>query len=158
MEIETPEYRAWLLGEYGPGMANVTEINWVGNFIQSKPYVTVDTWCELIDQEKVVLMKNLHWQDKNGIEMFENDITELIVDEEIRRFIVREREVEREVSILTGFIVETQKMKLKTIVFEFEGNYLLPCVDEDGICDTEKMTIIGNIYENPELLPGIHVF
>lgn len=152
MEIETPEYRAWLLEEYGPEMANVNEINWEGNFIQPKPYITVDTWCELIDQEKVILMRNLHWRDKRGNEMYENDITELEVDGEIRRFVVKEKEIERNVKILESFNGGYQKMKLKTIVFEFEGHDLLPCIDGDGICDTEKMTIIGNIFENKELL------
>lgn len=93
-------------------------------------------------------------KDKNDKEIYEKDITELEVDGEIRRFVVNIKTVIRDVVSHPSFDDETAKVAITGVVFEWGGFELFPCVDDKGESDNSKMTVVGNIYENPELLGG----
>ena len=104
----------------------------------------------IVDDETVGQFTGL--KDKNGREIYENDITELEVDGNIRRFVVKIKIIVRELVSHPSFFEETAKVAITGVVFEWNGFELFPCVDENGQVDNEKMVVVGNIYEHPHLL------
>lgn len=95
------------------------------------------------------------YTDKIGTEIFTGDITELEVDGEKRRFAVIETTVDREYNTLPGFDGKTVKVRLQGVIaFEWQQDgktyILLPCVDKKGVCDTERMRIVGDIHTRAE--------
>lgn len=69
----------------------------------------------------------------------------LVEEDEIKNFTVRYETVTRKVFTPDGFEPETMNVAITGVVFEYEGEYLFPCVDEDGVPDNEKMLILGCI-------------
>jgi len=112
------------------------------------------------DERRYILMQFSGLRDNKrteeypeGQEIYEGDVVELdIGDGEKRRLIVRIGTVNREVVCYPGFAVKSTKVSMTGVFFEWEGYQLLPCVDDDGISDSEKVEVIGNIYEHPHLL------
>ena len=101
------------------------------------------------------LGKSTGYKDQGGTEIYTGDITELKVDGEIRRFEVVETTMDREYNVLPGFRGETVKVRLQGVIaFKWEEDgtayYLLPCVDKKGVCDTERMKIVGDIHLQAE--------
>ena len=91
------------------------------------------------------------YHDRTGTEIYTGDITELKVDGEVRQFTAVETTTNREYNTLQGFIGKTVKVRLQGVIaFEWEKDgktyVLLPCVDKKGVCDTERMRIVGDIH------------
>ena len=82
--------------------------------------------------------------DKNGTPIYVGDRTRLVLDDgEVREFDVCFKTVERTtVKTLRGFSPETVDVSITGIFFCWEGNDLLPHVDENGVSDVSKMEII----------------
>lgn len=82
--------------------------------------------------------------DKNGKSIKVGDRTRLILDDgKVREFDVCFKTVQRTtVKTLPGFEPETANVSITGIFFCWEGNDLLPCVDENGISDVSKMEVI----------------
>lgn len=82
--------------------------------------------------------------DKNGTPINIGDRTRLILDDgEVREFDVCFKTIRRTtVKTLPGFEPETAEVSITGIFFCWAGNDLLPCVDEDGVSDVEKMEVI----------------
>ncbi len=82
--------------------------------------------------------------DKNGTPIRPGDRTRLVLESgEVREFDVCFKTVKRTtVKTLQGFEPETIDVSITGIFFCWEGNDLLPCVDENGISDVEKMEVI----------------
>lgn len=82
--------------------------------------------------------------DKNGKEIKVGGRTRLVLDDgEIREFDVCFKTVNRTtVKTLPGFEPETAEVSITGIFFCWEGNDLLPCVDENGVSDVSKMEVI----------------
>lgn len=82
--------------------------------------------------------------DKNGIPIRVGNRTRLVLDDgEVREFDVLFKTVNRTaVKTLPGFEPETTDVSITGIFFCWEGNDLLPCVDENGISDASKMEVI----------------
>ena len=129
-----PKYRAWYkewkeMGRVGEIRfdldGSVSVVLFKGNFLDvSGP------------REKIVLMQSTGLKDKNGKEIFEGDIIAIEVDD-------TETPINARVS---------QNSKIGVLMFHvFEDNEDVPMVEllEDNSVAFE---IIGNIYENPELL------
>ncbi|SFE42204.1 phage uncharacterized protein TIGR01671 [Paenibacillus algorifonticola] len=93
--------------------------------------------------------------DGKGLEMFGGDITELEVDGEIRRFVVKVGTVVRDIVSHPSFTDETARASITGVYFEWQGFKLFPLVDEHGVPDNERMVIVGNVWDNPELLEGV---
>ena len=85
--------------------------------------------------------------DKNGTPINVGDRTRMILDDgEVREFDVQFKTVKRTtVKTLPGFEPETAVVSITGIFFCWEGNDLLPCVDENGISDVEKMEVIRHM-------------
>ena len=89
-------------------------------------------------------MKSTGLKDSKGKEICTGHIVKLKLDNgESRKFKVKEKTVIREVINYPDFIDGTSKVAITGIVFCWEGYDLFPCVDEHGIPDNEKMTIVG---------------
>ena len=91
-------------------------------------------------------------KDKNGKEIYEGDICRLETRYgETRLFEVKFGRVERELkSILGG--EHCSFVTIFGFYFEFEGEHrLFPSLYDDK-SDNERMEIVGNIYENQELM------
>lgn len=101
----------------------------------------------VVEVDPTTLCKATDLRDKNGKRIYQKDITELEVDGEIRRFVVDTKTVEREVVSHPSFDDPTAKVAITGVVFQREGFELFPCIDEKGIRDNEKMTIVGNVIE-----------
>lgn len=91
--------------------------------------------------------------DKNKNKIWENDIVKLILpDGEVRYLQVAFKKITREVLCLPEYDEDVVKVELNTICFIWNGDNLLPCIDENGTSDVAKMEVVGNIFDNPELL------
>lgn len=94
-------------------------------------------------------------EDKNKKLVFENDITKLVLpDGEVRYFKVSFKKVIRKVLCHPDFDDDVARVELNAICFEWNGYELFPCIDEKGVSDISKMEVVGNIFDNPELLEG----
>lgn len=60
--------------------------------------------------------------------------------------------IERKVLCHPDFDDDVEKVELNAICFEWNGYELFPCIDKNGVSDISKMEVIGNIFDNPELL------
>ncbi len=82
--------------------------------------------------------------DKNGTKIYTGNRTKLVLEDgEVREFDVCFKTVNRTtVKTLPGFEPETTEVSITGIFFCWEGNNLLPCVDENGISDVSKMEVI----------------
>lgn len=106
---------------------------------------------EFIEINPATIGRGTGYTDITGTEIFTGDITELKVDGEKRRFTVIETTVDREYNVLQGFEGKTVKVRLQGVIaFKWQQDgetyILLPCVNKKGVCDTERMRIIGDIY------------
>lgn len=91
-------------------------------------------------------------KDKNGNKIFEGDIVQLTIpDGTIRLFVVEWAEEDRKLISLSGFEHDGNPVRICGWCFNWNGFHLYPTVI-DGIPDNEKMTIVGNVHDNPELI------
>lgn len=91
--------------------------------------------------------------DKNGRKIFEGDIVKLVLPNgEIRYFKATIKSVVRKVLCYPDFDDDFSRVEITGIVFEWNGYELFPCVDTYGIPDYRMMEVIGNIFDNPELM------
>lgn len=82
--------------------------------------------------------------DKNGTPINIGDKTRLVLEDgEVREFDVCFKTVQRTtIKTLHGFEPESVDVSITGIFFCWRGNDLLPCVDENGVSDVEKMEVI----------------
>ena len=122
----TPKFRAWLKKEQK--MDNeIDHISW----LEDELYCIGDGITYMVLAEDLVLMQSTGLKDKNGKEIFEGDI----VDYKGRKAIIKWHGAFA--SFIYRFIDEPQERKPK-----WDPLFLAYL----------KLEIIGNIYENPELL------
>nr|DAW67592.1 MAG TPA: YopX protein [Caudoviricetes sp.] len=121
-----PKFRAWLKKEQK--MDNeIDHISW----LEDELYCIGDGITYMVLAEDLVLMQSTGLKDKNGKEIFEGDI----VDFKGRKAIIKWHGAFA--SFIYRFIDEPQERKPK-----WDPLFLAYL----------KLEIIGNIYENPELL------
>lgn len=82
--------------------------------------------------------------DKNGTPINIGDRTRLVLEDgEVREFDVCFKTVRRTiVKTLSGFEPETTEVSITGIFFCWNGNDLLPCIDENSVSDVAKMEVI----------------
>ena len=137
----------WVVGYYtGPCRKTLRRAHWISDIEDyfGTPYLVIP--------ETVGECTKL--QDKNGTWIFEGDITRLVLDDgEVRYFTVKIETLQRMiVTTYPGFEPETAAVQVTGVIFDWHGHKLLPCVDGNGVSDVVKMEVVGNIYDNPELL------
>ena len=121
-----PKFRAWLKKEQK--MDNyIDHISW----LEDELYCIGDGITYMVSAEDLVLMQSTGLVDKNGKEIFEGDV----LDYKGRKALVRWHG--SYASFIYRFVDELQKRNT-----EWKPLYLAYM----------KCEIIGNIYENPELL------
>lgn len=93
-------------------------------------------------------------KDSKGNKIYGGDIIQFTVpDGTIRLFVVEWAEEDRKLISLSGFEHDGNPVRFCGWCFNWNGFHLYPTVI-DGIPDNEKMTIVGNVHDNPELLKG----
>lgn len=141
--------REWIEGlpSYGPD-GKITELERLkkipGEDIPEIEYIEIDpeTLCQYT-----------RLSDKNGKGIFKGDIVKLILpDGEIRHFKVSIKNVVRKVLCHPDFDDEVSRVEITGIVFEWNGYELFPCIDTYGVPDYKMMEVIGNIFDNPEIV------
>ena len=126
-----PKFRAW--SKLASRMYIVNGLHFDRGMVQ---YANNDNAIRFIKLENIILMQSTGLHDKNGKEIFEGDVIAIEVDD-------------------TGMPINArvfQNSKIGVLMFHvFEDNEDVPMVEllEDHSVAFE---IIGNIYENPELL------
>lgn len=122
-----PTFRAWLKND--KEMIDVDEIHWDnGNFEFIGDGITFQRLAD-----EVILMQSTGIKDKNGKEIFEGDIVRQVL-----------------------FQPTTENETITGVVIMIEGAWLI-MNDVEQIAsylwsETDENEILGNIYENPELL------
>lgn len=91
-------------------------------------------------------------KDKNKKKIFDKDILKFILpDGTIRYFVVKWASEDRILKPLSNFVPDGNPVRINGWCFNWNGNCLYPSVI-DGVSDNEIMEIVGNIYDNPELI------
>lgn len=92
--------------------------------------------------------------DKIGNKIFEGDILRLTIpDGSTRHFVVEWANEDRTLKPLNGFQHDGNPIRISGWCFNWNGHRLYPTV-MDGVPDNERMEIVGNIHDNPDLLKG----
>ena len=124
----TPRFRAWLKKEQK--MDNdVDHISW----LEDELYCIGDGITYMVSAEDLVLMQSTGLKDKNGKEIFEGDVVR-----QVRTQPTTENET------ITGLVTMLEGAWLIMNDCEQLASFLWS--------ETDENEIIGNIYENPELL------
>lgn len=90
--------------------------------------------------------------DKNKNKIFEGDILKHILsDGTIVYFIIKWCTISRKLMPIKGFIYDDNEVQLNGWTFIWKKFALYPSII-DNIPDNERMEIVGNIYDNPELV------
>lgn len=125
----TPKFRAWLKKEQK--MDNeIDHISW----LEDELYCIGDGITYMVLAEDLVLMQSTGLKDKNGKEIFEGDILAVEADDGV---IILKVSWDDEHAL---FVIKTKKFNEETALAEL--------VDDNSY----PFEVIGNIYENHELL------
>ena len=93
-------------------------------------------------------------KDKDRKDIYEGDILRLTIpDGSTRHFVVEWANEDRTLKPLNGFQHDGNPIRISGWCFNWKGHRLYSTV-MDGVPDNERMTIVGNIHDNPELLKG----
>ena len=126
-----PKFRAWWIQD--EVMTHIYTLE----FLQGGIRVSDGCWHEKFLGDEVILMQSTGLKDKNGVEIFEGDI----VNYDDGEF---------------SYIGSVKKDYYQFYINGIEPVDSYDFIDVSNTFDgTTSLTILGNIYENPELLEAI---
>lgn len=127
----TPKFRAWLKEEYR--MTDVREIT----FIDGEVYLISDV-TDFYAYEEFKLMQSTGLRDKNGMEIYEGDIVKFSdCDDDV---------------YITPVVWDKN---YACFGVSFSGGYPISFdYLEEFYTELKDIEVVGDIYENPELLEG----
>lgn len=129
-----PRYRAWMKSL--KWMCDVTNISFDSKFVDICQQGDTERYTEMsVEFDEITLMQSTGLKDKNGQEIFEGDVVQFEDCSEASDFLY----------INTGIIEWCQG---GFHVTNRDSVLMEDLLDGDSL----DVTIIGNIYENPELL------
>ena len=136
-----PKFRAWWIQD--EVMTHIDTLE----FLQGGIRVSDGCWHEKFLGDEVILMQSTGLKDKNGVEIFEGDIVHILDSEQINQR-------DENGAYIDAFFEEIDE--IDSVVF-VDGCFKLKRTGFDVcICiSVDDFKIIGNIYENPELLEAI---
>ena len=130
----------WVEGYYSP--ANIPIMGCVGHFINEGGYRAVE-----IDPETVCQYTGL--KDKNGKKIFEGDMFETFEDG------IDKMVVEFHYGCFTLAVYGWKGATMEYGWDEYAGGYgVVECEPLSQAVDLEETEVIGNIFDNPELMEG----
>ena len=122
------KFRVWDVGN--KEMLEVQELDFESTFYGGRIAIRPDQYNDYFDTEDMILMQYTGLKDKNGKEIYEGDIVKIKDrDEDIGKVIYEHN----------GFSIDVTNMNKNYGRVSFVNNF---------------MEVIGNIYDNPELLGG----
>ena len=111
-------------------MLKVQELDFEPTFYGGRVAIRPEQYSDYFDTEDMILMQYTGLHDKNGKEIYEGDIVKIKYrDEDIGKVIYEHN----------GFSIDVTNMNKNYGRVSFVNNF---------------MEVIGNIYDNPELLGG----
>lgn len=131
------KFRAW--NEYAKQMRDVPLLHLYNEYPNHSP--TLDgNFMSLVYHPKTVLMQFTGLTDRTGKEIYEGDVVKIKFRDGIDKYLFENGVIKwnQKSSAFKWFAIETDSSD--------ENNYWLTHADNDG------REVIGNIYENPELL------
>ncbi|MUO32495.1 YopX family protein [Enterococcus gallinarum] len=137
-----PKFRCYW--EYTHEMAEVAEINYRGNWVCDEPHVVVEGRCDLIPLRECNIMQSTGLKDKNGVEIFEGDMVKKFSN--INKFTDDFAEDIEPTYGTTSIVRDGACFKT---TFKGEPSLVL---DQNGGSMAKHMEVVGNVWENPELL------
>jgi yopX protein len=115
-------------------------------------HLVLNAKCDCV--EVVHLCQYTGLKDFTGKEIYEGDILCFIVpDGTIRHFVVEWASEDRILKPLFNFVPDGNPVRISGWCFNWNRHRLYPTVI-DGIPDNEVMAIVGNIFDNPEMVKG----
>lgn len=136
------KFRCWDKAEKRMLYRGVFDLNWYAT-----PY-NDENGCNCVrgitpdDRPKVELMQYTGLKDKNGVEIYEGDVAKITLRKDLHT------DAGTELMRQDSFIYE----QIAPMVFH-EGCFKFTYNTEfDDDCIVDSVEVIGNIYENPELL------
>lgn len=130
-----PKFRVWMKSL--KWMCDVTNISFDSKFVDICQQGDTERYTEMsVEFDEITLMQSTGLFDRNGKEIFEGDIVR-----QVRTQPITENET------ITGVVIMIEGAWLIMNDCEQLASYLWS--------ETDENEIIGNIYENPELLEDI---
>ena len=126
------KFRCW--DKENKEMLEVQELDYADSY-DGQPMVRTTMYNDYFDTEDMILMQYTGLKDKNGKEIYEGDIVHIPDDYE-------------EYGFASG---ENYSIDFKDGRFRLKPKYKPNATGYD-LEFTEELEVIGNIYENPELL------
>lgn len=130
-----PKFRVWMKSL--KWMCDVTNISFDSKFVDICQQGDTERYTEMsVEFDEITLMQSTGFKDKNGKEIFEGDIVR-----QVRTQPITENET------ITGVVIMIEGAWLIMNDCEQLASYLWS--------ETDENEIIGNVYENTELLEAI---
>lgn len=121
------KFRSW--DTYNKEMLEVQELDYADSY-NGQPMIRTTMYNDYFDTEDMILMQYTGLKDKNGVEIYEGDIVRILGGEYEQ-----------------GFYEWEEKVCIKDFIYD--GFNLMMTVNQIG---NEALEVIGNIYDNPELI------
>lgn len=135
------KFRAW--DTENKEMLKVQELDFEDTFYGGRLSIRVDMYNDYFDMEDMILMQYTGLKDKNGKEIYEGDIAKITEKKNILKHkVIPMKPIIAEISWseeYLAYILITTSVK---DAFENLADYL----------EEYDIEVIGNIYDNPELL------